>query len=512
MKKPTNKVLLGAMVLLVGIPTLIIVLYTQGCELLVQGIDVSLKRGANFAVFGGGAGITNQGKKTVITGDMGTTGASTMITGFHNAGFSYSETPLNAGNVNGAIYTNAPHGDTVSFAIATETAANILEAFNYLATLPNGIDPGAGQLGGLTLAPGVYKSASGAFLITGSDLTLDAKGDADATWVFQMASSLTVGTPTAPRSIILINGAQAKNVFWQVGSSATINGAGGGTMAGTIISSAAITFSTAGNQNVTTLNGRALAMFASVTMVNTVITLPHLPPYIAEEPLPVPTPGVTITGTKQADVVAVPGNGTIIVENNGGLVTVTETGTGTIRILNNGGILTATNTGNGVMTIDSTCTGAVTVTNTGNGNTIVHARGEGAVTYTHSSDENVEVTLPALDISAISKMSNITITGKSAADVVAVPGNGFINVINNGAHVAATETGTGTINIINNGGVLTATNTGNGVMTIDSTCTGAVTVTNTGSGNTIVHASGAGAVAYTHATNENVEVWLPATP
>ena len=87
-------------------------------------------------------------------------------------------------------------------------------------------------------------------------------------------SSLTVGTPTAASSIVLANGAQAKNVYWQVGSAATINGAGGGTMAGTIISSAAITFSTAGNTTVTTLNGRALALNASVTMVNTVINVP----------------------------------------------------------------------------------------------------------------------------------------------------------------------------------------------------------------------------------------------
>lgn len=515
MKKPSNKVLMGMMALVVAIPAIILVIYTQGCELMIGGVDPNLKNGVNFAVFGGGAGMTNSGTKTVITGDMGTTGASTMITGFHNDGFSYAETPLNIGAVNGAIYSNAPHGDPISFAYATETAANILQAFNYLASMPDGTDPGAGQLGGLTLASGVYKSASGAFLITGSDLTLDAKGDPDAFWVFQMASTLTVGTPTSAQSVKLINGAQAKNVFWQVGSAATINGAGGGTMVGTIISSAAITFSTAGNAKVTTLYGRALAMFASVTMVNTVITIPTVPLVITPDENPISSPGVTVTGLKKADVVAVPGKGTIIVENNGGLVTVTETGIGTIKILNNGGILTATNTGDGTMTIDSTCTGAVTVTNTGNGNTIVHARGEGAVTFTHSTDENVEVTLPALSPSAAASVltsSKVTITGTTAADVVAVAGDGFMNILNNGGHVAATETGTGTINIINNGGVLTATNTGNGIMTIDSTCTGAVTVTNTGSGNTIVHASGAGAVAYTHTTSENVEVTLPIVP
>ena len=124
------------------------------------------------------------------------------------------------------------------------------------------------------LAPGTYEAAGGSFLITGTDLTLDAQGNANAIWVFQMASSLTVGAPGAPRNIILVNGAQAKNVFWQVGSSATINAAGGGTMVGTIIASAGVTFSTAGNAAITTLNGRALGLNASVTVVNTVVNVP----------------------------------------------------------------------------------------------------------------------------------------------------------------------------------------------------------------------------------------------
>jgi hypothetical protein len=124
------------------------------------------------------------------------------------------------------------------------------------------------------LAPGTYKAAGGTFLITGSDLTLDAQNNPNAIWVFQMATSLTVGAAGAPRSVILVNGAQAKNVFWQVGSAATINGAGGGTMVGTIIASAGVTFSTAGNVAITTLNGRALGLNASVTMVNTVINVP----------------------------------------------------------------------------------------------------------------------------------------------------------------------------------------------------------------------------------------------
>jgi hypothetical protein len=113
-------------------------------------------------------------------------------------------------------------------------------------------------------------------MIQGGDLTLDAQGNANGTWVFQMATSLLVGGPGAafPQSVLLINGAQAKNVFWQVGSSATINAAGGGTMVGTIIASSAASFSTVGNTTITTLNGRALALNASVTLVDTVINVP----------------------------------------------------------------------------------------------------------------------------------------------------------------------------------------------------------------------------------------------
>ena len=103
---------------------------------------------------------------------------------------------------------------------------------------------------------------------------MDAQGDANAVWVFQMATTLKVGGPGAPQSIVLAGGAQAKNVFWQVGSAATINAAGGGTMMGTIISQAGAEFSTAGNVDIVTLNGRVLSLGASVTLVNTVINVP----------------------------------------------------------------------------------------------------------------------------------------------------------------------------------------------------------------------------------------------
>lgn len=249
-------------------------------------VGPNLASAATFGSFGGGAGITNQGINTIINGDIGTTGASTLVTGFHDHGTGciYTETPLNIGLVNGNIDTAPPpptvacpsEGTAVTAAIAQQAALDALAAFNNIspASRPGGIDPSAGQLGAQVLAPGIYKAAGGSYILTGSDLTLDAQGDTNAIWVFQAASSLTVGAPGAPRNIILVNGAQAKNVFWYVGSSATINAAGGGTMVGTIIASAGVSFSTAGNVALVTLDGRALSLNASVTMVNTVVNVP----------------------------------------------------------------------------------------------------------------------------------------------------------------------------------------------------------------------------------------------
>jgi len=236
-----------------------------------------------FGAFGGSAGITNQGINTVINnGAIGTTAVSTAITGFHDGLTAdvYTETPLNIGLVTGGIYSAPPPpGTAAKFTTATLAlaAANAFYISISPANRPGGIDPGA-ELGGLTLAPGTYKSASGSFSITAAsaltgNLTLDAQGDPNAVWVFQAATSLTVGIagPTGARSVILKNGALAQNVYWYVGTAATINGAGGGTMAGTIISTSGVTFSTAGNTVQTVLNGRAISLVASVTMVNTTI-------------------------------------------------------------------------------------------------------------------------------------------------------------------------------------------------------------------------------------------------
>jgi hypothetical protein len=241
----------------------------------------NLGTAAQFGAFGGNAGITNQGINTVINnGSIGTTAASSLITGFHDSNAIYTETPLNVGNVTGSIYTAPPApGTATSFAIATQGLLDANAAYLSISptSMPGGIDPGAGELGGLTLPPGIYKSASGTFNITNGNLVLDAQGNPNAIWIFQAATALTVGSagPTGAKSVVLINGALAKNVFWYVGSAATINGAGGGVMSGTIIATSGVTFSTAGNTVQTVLNGRAISLVASVTMVNTTINIPN---------------------------------------------------------------------------------------------------------------------------------------------------------------------------------------------------------------------------------------------
>jgi hypothetical protein len=235
-----------------------------------------------FGIFGGNAGITNQGLFTVVNGNIGTTAASTLVTGFKEVltGDVYTVTTLHSGLVMNEIFAAAPapgNATKAATALAGLNAARDAYLSISPASMPGGTDPGDGELGGLTLAPGVYKSNSGTFDITNGDLTLDAKGDANAIFVFQTASALTVGD-SAPSSVKLINGALAKNVYWYVGSSAVINYAGGGVMTGNIIANSGVTLSAPANStnaSVTTLNGRAISLVSSVTMVNTVINVPN---------------------------------------------------------------------------------------------------------------------------------------------------------------------------------------------------------------------------------------------
>jgi hypothetical protein len=141
--------------------------------------------------------------------------------------------------------------------LADATAAtaqnDLTAAYNQAAGLPCGTVIGTVNIGGTTRAAGVYCSAT-SILVTG-DLTLDGGGDPNAVFVFQAGSTLTTAG-----NVVLINGAQAKNVYWQVGSSATLGG-GPATWQGNILALTSITL----NNNVT-LNGRALARNGAVTL------------------------------------------------------------------------------------------------------------------------------------------------------------------------------------------------------------------------------------------------------
>ena len=203
-------------------------------------LPVNLRSAGVFAIMAG-ATVTNTGP-TVVIGNLGVS-PGTALTGFL------------PGKVVGMVHLADP-----TSAIAE---GDLTVAYNDAAgrTLcPVDI---AGNLGGLTLTPGLYKSTS-SLEISSGDLTLDAKGDATAVFIFQMASTLTT---TIGRQVILKGGALASNVFWQVGSSATI-----GTYSvvkGTIMADQSITLTTGA-----TLEGRALARIAAVTMDSNAVTLP----------------------------------------------------------------------------------------------------------------------------------------------------------------------------------------------------------------------------------------------
>jgi hypothetical protein len=141
-------------------------------------------------------------------------------------------------------------------------------AYNFAAGVAGGAVLTA-DIGGQTLAPGVYKttSAQPSLGITGN-LTLDGGGDPNAVWIFQIVSTLT--TAATNSHVILTNGATAQNVFWQVGSSATLGTTT--TFAGTIMAQASISLDTGA-----ILNGRALARTGAVTLLSNPVNVPPCP-------------------------------------------------------------------------------------------------------------------------------------------------------------------------------------------------------------------------------------------
>jgi len=201
---------------------------------------VVLGTAGNFAVLAGST-VTNTGP-TAVTGDLGVS-PSSAVTGFP------------PGTLVGAIHA--------ADATAATAIADLTTAYNDAAGRTLCAVTVAGNLGGMTLRPGLYKSTS-SLGVTSGDLTLDAQGDGDAVFIFKMASTLTT---TSGRQVILAGGAKAANVYWQVGSSATL----GTTSAfrGTIMADQAITLDTGA-----TLDGRALARIAAVALASNTIVKP----------------------------------------------------------------------------------------------------------------------------------------------------------------------------------------------------------------------------------------------
>ena len=202
---------------------------------------IGLGTAASFAVLAG-AGITNTGPSTV-NGDIGTFPTP-------------SETGFGTLTLNGT--------DHAADAVTQQAKNDLTTAYNQAA----GSGPAtavATELGGTTLTPGVYNSPT--LAITGT-LTLDTLGDPSAVFVFQASSTLITATAS---SVIVLNGGTACNVFWQVGSSATLGT--GSTLIGSLLTTTSITANTGA-----TIQGRLLASNGAVTLDTNTISRPACPP------------------------------------------------------------------------------------------------------------------------------------------------------------------------------------------------------------------------------------------
>jgi hypothetical protein len=189
---------------------------------------------SSFGVLAGSTVTNVPGSSTLISGDVGTS-PGTSITGF-----------ASPTSISGVFHP----GDFVSAAAQGASLA----AYTFGNALVGGVTVGA-DLGALTLSPGVYKNVS-SVAITGT-LVLDGGGNPNATWIFQIGTTLT--TSSSNSTIALIGGAQASNVYWLVGSSATLNT--NTSFAGNIIAQASITADTGVH-----INGRLFALIGAVTL------------------------------------------------------------------------------------------------------------------------------------------------------------------------------------------------------------------------------------------------------
>ena len=198
-----------------------------------------------FAVLGGST-VTSTGN-TSIVGALGVYPGS-AITGFP------------PGEVVGITYSGG--------AVAQQAQADAFTAFTLLGVESSTQNLTGTDLGGLTLGPGVRNFSASAQL-TGT-LTLDAGGDSSARFDFQIGSTLITA---AASSVILINGASADNIFWEVGSSATLGA--GTSFEGNLLADQSITVGNGAN-----LNGRAFALNGAVTLDGNLITVPSTIPEV----------------------------------------------------------------------------------------------------------------------------------------------------------------------------------------------------------------------------------------
>ena len=215
-------------------------------------------------------GLTNVGGVLPATADLGVSPGS-AVTGFAispaNTFVGTETNTAGPGLVSGTIHLNDPPPPSATSAMAAEAAVTV--TYNDLAgrtaPAPTILTGAAPDLGGQTLAPGIYKSNT-SLAITGT-VTLDGGGDPNAVWIFQIASTLiTAGNS----NVFLAGGAQAHNIFWQVGSSATLGTTS--TLNGTIVALTSVTLTTGA-----TLNGRALASTGAVTLDTNTVVVPACP-------------------------------------------------------------------------------------------------------------------------------------------------------------------------------------------------------------------------------------------
>ncbi len=202
--------------------------------------SINLESNNAFAILAGST-VTSTGF-TIINGDLGLS-PGTAVTGFP------------PGILNGSEHA----GDTA----AAEAMQDLTDSYNDAAGRTTAPVTVSGNLGGTTLAPGLYKSTS-SLEISSGDLTLDAQGDASAVFIFQMASTLTT---TAGRQVILSGGAKATNVYWQVGTSATLGT--DSVFKGNIMADQSITLTTGAD-----LEGRALTRIGAVALDSNTVTIP----------------------------------------------------------------------------------------------------------------------------------------------------------------------------------------------------------------------------------------------